>query len=259
MDDDLCGWRLAAVFPHPDDESFAAGGTLAACAARGAEVAVVSATRGEGGRDRRGRVASGDALGRLRSAELEEACRVLGVMSPCFLELGDGSLASQHSEGVKRLTQALERLAPHVVITFGPDGGYGHRDHVALSAMCSQAVKGATRLLHSAFPRGLLTELCRRVERGRPALMTEIDPASLGIARRDADLVVDVRGHAAVKRAALACHRSQIDGDPDKLLGRGVIERLCHEEWFVLAAGPALPAGSAHPFSGLAAAGATSA
>lgn len=39
--------RLVGVFAHPDDESFAAGGLLAALAERGAEVTVISATRGE--------------------------------------------------------------------------------------------------------------------------------------------------------------------------------------------------------------------
>ena len=44
--------RILGVFAHPDDESFCAGGTFAKYAAAGAEIMVVSATRGDAGQIR---------------------------------------------------------------------------------------------------------------------------------------------------------------------------------------------------------------
>ncbi len=41
--------RLLFAFPHPDDESFGPGGTIARYAREGAEVHYVCATRGEVG------------------------------------------------------------------------------------------------------------------------------------------------------------------------------------------------------------------
>jgi len=70
---------LLAVFAHPDDETFCAGGTLAKYAADGAEIMVVSATRGDAGQIRDARAATRRTLGQVRERELRLACERLGV------------------------------------------------------------------------------------------------------------------------------------------------------------------------------------
>src|SRR5260370_16471580 len=62
--------RILGVFAHPDDESFCAGGTFAKYVATGAEVMVVSATRGEAGQIRMPSVATRRTLGAVREQEL---------------------------------------------------------------------------------------------------------------------------------------------------------------------------------------------
>ena len=71
--------RLLAVFAHPDDETFCAGGTLAKYVAAAWEVMVVSATRGQAGQIRDPQAATRRTLGQVREREFYAACEQLGV------------------------------------------------------------------------------------------------------------------------------------------------------------------------------------
>src|SRR5712691_2375625 len=90
--------RILGVFAHPDDESFCAGGTLARYVASGAEVMVVSATRGEAGQIRSAGVATRRTLGQVREQELYLACQQLGVQHAVCLDYGDGMLREVDQE-----------------------------------------------------------------------------------------------------------------------------------------------------------------
>ena len=148
--------RLLALFAHPDDEVFCAGGTLARAAAAGVETAVVSLTRGDAGQIRDSRVATRRTLGATRARELDAAAVALGVGHVECLDLGDGRLARMpFADLVELVRSILGRLAPDVVVTFGDDGGFGHPDHM----LSSQAVLAARphlaappRVLHARFP-----------------------------------------------------------------------------------------------------------
>jgi LmbE family N-acetylglucosaminyl deacetylase len=137
-----CGHlRLLAVLAHPDDESLGMGGTLARYAAEGVETHLVTATRGEHGR--RGNLRNGSAaeLGALREAELMAAARVLGISEVRFLDYPDGALdQADPCEAAARIAVHIRRIRPHVVLTFGPEGGYGHPDHIAISQLTSSAI-----------------------------------------------------------------------------------------------------------------------
>lgn len=134
--------RLLCVTAHPDDETLGMGGTLAKYAAEGAEVHVLCATRGESGRYRDGGHHPGpEALGRIREAELRAAARELGVDGVEILGYRDGALdGADPEEASDRIAERLRRLRPDVVLTFGPDGAYGHPDHIAISQLTTAAV-----------------------------------------------------------------------------------------------------------------------
>ncbi len=132
--------RLLGVFAHPDDESFCAGGTFASSVAHGAEVMVVSATRGEAGQIRSAGTATRRTLARVREQELQRACQRLGVQHARCLDYADGTLKDVDQEVlIKDIVELLRRFRPDVVITFGSDGGYGHPDHIAISAATTAA------------------------------------------------------------------------------------------------------------------------
>lgn len=140
---------LMAVLAHPDDESLGVGGTLAKYASEGVDVFVVTATRGEGGRFCGH--PSGDhqhpgpeALAQIRETELRAAAAVLGVREVSFLDYEDQHLdCAAPREVIGRIVRQVRRIRPDVVVTFGPDGAYGHPDHVAISQFCTAALVAA--------------------------------------------------------------------------------------------------------------------
>ncbi len=152
--------RLLCVFAHPDDEVFCVGETLARWVASGGEAMVFSATRGEAGQIQDAHAATRQTLGAVREQELRDACAHLGVTRVECLDYGDGRLSEV---GEMRLAYdvaaRIRDFKPDVVVTFGPDGGYGHPDHVTISAATTRACEMVARdggraplLYYSAFP-----------------------------------------------------------------------------------------------------------
>ncbi|MCB0224683.1 MAG: PIG-L family deacetylase [Anaerolineae bacterium] len=140
--DDQKPQRLLCVLAHPDDEVFCAGGTLALAAASGIETMVVSATRGEAGQIQDARIATRRTLGRVREGELLQSTQQLGVHHSLCLDYGDGTLAEvEPVRLVNDITRIIRDFRPDTVITFGPDGAYGHPDHIAIGAATTEAVK----------------------------------------------------------------------------------------------------------------------
>jgi len=134
--------RLLCVLAHPDDESLGTGGTLAKYAAEGVETYVITATRGERGRfgDGAERPAA-DVIGHTREAELRAAAAELGVHEVTVLGYPDGELDTVEASAAQAVIAGhLRRIQPHVVITFGSEGAYGHPDHVAISQLTTAAI-----------------------------------------------------------------------------------------------------------------------
>jgi LmbE family N-acetylglucosaminyl deacetylase len=130
-----------AVVAHPDDESLGCGGTLAYYASEGVRTFVVTATRGERGRNGESRDCPPERLGALREAELRKACVVLGVSDVQVLGYPDGALDREDArEAISNIAAHIRRVRPHVVLTFGPDGAYGHPDHIAISQFTTAAI-----------------------------------------------------------------------------------------------------------------------
>ena len=134
--------KLMCVLAHPDDESLGMGGTLAKYASQGIETYLVTATRGGRGRFGEGEVSPGlDVVGQMREAELLAAAEELGIREVRFLDYIDGDLdQADPREAMARIAAHLRRVKPQVVITFGPEGAYGHPDHIAISQFTTAAV-----------------------------------------------------------------------------------------------------------------------
>ena len=151
--------RLLGVFAHPDDEVFCAGGTMARAAEAGAEVMIVSATRGELGQIRDPAAATRRTLGAVREEELRAAAAELGVQRVQALAYPDGTLQRHRSSLGAATADIMRHFDPDTVITFGADGGYGHPDHVAISELTTAAFRALVRdhnrgqrLYHAVFP-----------------------------------------------------------------------------------------------------------
>ena len=151
--------RLLGIFAHPDDEVFCAGGTMARVAEAGAEVMIVSATRGERGQIRDAMAATRRTLGAVRERELGAAAAELGVQHVRVLAHADGTLQQHRPSLGAAITDIMRQFDPDTVITFGADGGYGHPDHVAISGLTTAAFRAQVRdhdrgerLYHAVFP-----------------------------------------------------------------------------------------------------------
>ncbi|CAN5417810.1 N-acetyl-1-D-myo-inositol-2-amino-2-deoxy-alpha-D-glucopyranoside deacetylase [soil metagenome] len=154
--------RLLFVHAHPDDESLNNGATIAHYAALGAQVNVVTCTLGEEGEvigQRWARLAAdqADQLGGYRISELQAALHLLGIDSPIFLggagRWRDSGMAgtaptarrqrfvdAAEHEAVGAMVAILRELRPHVVVTYDPNGGYGHPDHIRAHQVTTAAV-----------------------------------------------------------------------------------------------------------------------
>jgi len=221
--------KLMCILAHPDDESLGTGGILAKYGAEGVETCLITATRGERGwmgdeKDDPGL----DALGRLRTAELEAATRVLGVRELIFLDYIDGDLdRAEAAEAIGKIATHVRRRRPHVVVTFDPFGAYGHPDHIAISQFTLAALVAAAdpnyERANGAAPHRVakLYYMADRKElmHAYQSVLGDITMDVDGVVR-DAqsweDWAITTRIDAAaywrqVWRAA-ACHRSQLPG-----------------------------------------------
>jgi LmbE family N-acetylglucosaminyl deacetylase len=134
--------RLLGVLAHPDDESLGFGGTFAKYAAEGMETYLVTATRGERGRfGADGGRGDPVEVGRVREAELRAAAGVLGIREVSVLGLPDGGVDKVPAgSAIEAIVRHIRRIQPDVVVTFGPEGAYGHPDHIAISQLTTAAI-----------------------------------------------------------------------------------------------------------------------
>jgi LmbE family N-acetylglucosaminyl deacetylase len=134
--------KLLVSFAHPDDESMGMGATLAKYAAQGVGTYYVSATCGERGWFGPEEQNPGlDALGRIRTKELESTIQELGMTGLAFLGYIDGEVDQANpAEAIGRIASHIRSVRPEVVVTFPPDGNYGHPDHIAIGQFTSAAI-----------------------------------------------------------------------------------------------------------------------
>jgi N-acetyl-1-D-myo-inositol-2-amino-2-deoxy-alpha-D-glucopyranoside deacetylase len=262
--------RFLFVHAHPDDETLTTGATIAHYASRGAEVHVVTCTLGEEGEvigDRWAQLAvdHADQLGGFRIGELTLALRQLGVAEPRFLggagrwrDSGMAETPGQHrhrftdadlDDPVALLVDVITELRPHVVVTYDPNGGYGHPDHIRAHQVTMAAVTAASstwqvpKVYWTVMSRSAADDALRRLAGAPlPPHWTSIPVSELPFCYDDEhiDAVVDAPESRQAKVAAMRAHDTQVTvapGDEAFALSNGIALPLLHTEHFVLAAG----------------------
>ena len=228
----LAALRVLGVFPHPDDEAYSCGGTMARFAAGGALVQVVCATAGEAGQDLRPD-GEQDAVGSVRRQELACACDALGLLPPRFLAvagLEDGRVAEvDFPAAVGAIVREIRSFRPDIVLSLGGDGVYGHPDHLALYRLLVAAfgaaaggerfperefgAPGRPRRFAAAYPRGMFRPMYEHMLGSEyTSAIRGLDPDSLGLEPAEIQASIDIKQYAAQKLNAIRCHRSQLQG-----------------------------------------------
>lgn len=203
---------IAAVYAHPDDAEFYAGGTLAKWAAAGHRVLAICATDGTLGTKRRD--ADRQELGAMRARELAAALKVLGGEPPIMLGFPDGFLRDHAAALRERLIYHFRNLRLNRVLTFDPFKRYEiHPDHITVGRMASEAA------VFSCFP--LLHP--EHIEEGLSPVQPE-EVWYMGPLEHKPNRLIDIAATLDKKVTATLCHDSQIE-----LLAN----------WFVAGADPA--------------------
>jgi len=148
--------RALVIFPHPDDETNVAG-TLWRLHSRGKFTSLAVLTRGERG--------TPDAhlnakLKLIRAAEMQKACRVLGISKYIQADFGDGMLHEDNRELRTFIDSIIREINPDLVITYDLAGLYGHPDHIACARLVSNILSVGYPHINYwrvAFPQRLLT------------------------------------------------------------------------------------------------------
>jgi LmbE family N-acetylglucosaminyl deacetylase len=232
-------YRLLFIYAHPDDESFGVAGIARMYADRGAEIALVTATRGDAGRAGEPPLCARADLPARREAELREAARLLGIGHVTVLDYLDKHLADAPADKIRReLAGAIRRHRPHVVVTFDPDGANRHPDHIAISRFTSDAIAAADD--PRWYPE---TGKPHRVERlvWISPVMPWDAPKSANLANEPGvDFLVDISRYRDVKAAALRAHRTQHVSIDRHFFHLPDVERILSVETFRQAFGPSL-------------------
>jgi len=216
---------LLAVLAHPDDESMGTGGLLSRHAAAGVDVHLVCATRGGAGWQGKPPGATPEDLPRIRTAELEAAASVLGLAGVHLWDYPDGGVEqSDLSELSRRIAEVVRTLAPAAVIGWGPDGGYGHPDHIAVGRCTDAAVGSLPEGERPALYHLALDEALAEAYHDMMDLVGAGDGMAL-VVQPDVGPIVDLTPEEVqVKVKAIDCHQSQVEdwrvmvkGAPDLL------------------------------------------
>ncbi|MDG2039873.1 MAG: PIG-L family deacetylase [Ilumatobacter sp.] len=231
---------LVAFHAHPDDECISTGGTMARAAGEGHRVVLIVATNGEHG-EVPDDLAPGETLADRRRAETEASAKTLGVASVVWLGYQDSGMtgwdenqnpASFHQadpdEAGERVAAILRKERADVFTIYDWHGTYGHPDHVKVHRVGQSAAKlvdHPMRTLEATVNRDAMTAMIRAAKESGMGLESpdadsddEFDPSSpaddgnpFGEPESVLTLRVDVTDQTEVKRAAMRCHRSQIN------------------------------------------------
>lgn len=239
--------RLLLLLAHPDDETFGPGGTIAKYAREGADVHLVTATRGEMGMVGDPPLADRGHLGGVREGELRAAAQILGIREVAFLGFVDRELSSLPRERiVAKAVEQVRRIRPHVLIGFGPEGVSRHPDHVVMSAVAVEAFEAAADPKRFPLPPG------ERLAPWAPHKLYQFEIAQevlaawdislAGVPRETLTTFIDTAAYVDVKLAAFRCHRTQ-EKDSRRILSQEGYREFCRQETYVLARSR-LPAGA---------------
>ncbi|QKW08964.1 N-acetyl-1-D-myo-inositol-2-amino-2-deoxy-alpha-D-glucopyranoside deacetylase [Streptomyces sp. NA04227] len=287
--------RLLLVHAHPDDESINNGATMAKYAAEGVQVTLVTCTLGEEGEVIPPHLAAlapthEDRLGPYRIGELRAAMAELGVTDHRFLggpgrfrdsgmmgavqnRRPDAFWQADLDEAAAYLVEVIREVRPQVLVTYDPEGGYGHPDHIKAHRV---AMRAADLAAERAFRRDLgephtigkvyWNRLPREAaEKAFAPLAAALPELSFTEAARLEDVpgltepgvvttVVDGTAHARAKAAAMAAHATQVEVEGDWFaLSNKLAQPVFAVEYYQLVRGEAAGSPETDLFAGISA------
>jgi LmbE family N-acetylglucosaminyl deacetylase len=232
---------LLFVLAHPDDESFGSGGLISWLREQDLRVGLVCATRGESGQISDPSLGTPETLGAVRERELRTAMTLAGVEPIRLLPYRDSGMdGTPENQDPRSLVQApreavladviyqLRDLRPTNVVTFGPDGIYGHPDHIRIGEIATEAVRLAagdsfpflgepwrvSNLYHSAVAREDLIESASGPHGPIAGLPLDM-VATMGTPRAKITHAFNIAPYIQAKLRLMRPHATQLPFNPE--------------------------------------------
>jgi mycothiol conjugate amidase Mca len=243
---------LMAVHAHPDDECLGTGGILARYSAEGVRTVLVTCTDGAVGEISDAALATPENLAQVRSDELDESVRILGISRLAKLGHRDSGMqgtpdnenpASFHQsdfdEAVGKVVRLMREEHPDVVVTYDENGGYGHPDHIRAHQVAVAAFEAAAdperfpdagsawsggKLYYAVIARSSFPRFAERLREAgiespfaaRAAEQEQngqVEAPTFGVSDDRVTTTVDVSKYVDAKRRSLVAHRTQMGPD----------------------------------------------
>jgi N-acetyl-1-D-myo-inositol-2-amino-2-deoxy-alpha-D-glucopyranoside deacetylase len=267
MRDTYKGYRLLLVHAHPDDETINNGATMAMYAALGAQVTLVTCTRGEEGEvlveEHSHKAAThDDLLGEHRVLELAEAMKALGVTDHRFLgaphtqyrdsgmmgtepnERPDNFWKADFDVATEHLVSVIEEVKPHILITYDEFGGYGHPDHIQAHRIAMAASDKSSwkieKIYWNVMPRSVIQQGIDSMKELGSDFFGAEKAEDLPFAKDDSFVTahIDGNGYVEEKMAAMRAHATQISLDgPFFALSNNLGLQVWGNEYYTLVKG----------------------
>ncbi|MBX4187265.1 MAG: PIG-L family deacetylase [Candidatus Doudnabacteria bacterium] len=201
------------IVAHPDDESYLMAGSAILFAQKNQSFGLICATKGEKGSSKLPGPMTEEQVGKTREQELHKAAEIFQAKCVEVLNYPDGGLAQTNFDDlVADLTARINRYQPKIIITFGPEGVSGHKDHQTIGLAALAAAKQAN-------PKPSEVWLCSRpasqidlwneyVEKMR-VHHTHFRPEKLQGVPDEQLLVLDTAAVREAKLKCIYCHQSQ--------------------------------------------------
>ena len=261
------GIRILLVHAHPDDETINNGATMALYADKGAEVTLITCTRGEEGEvlvPGLAHLASGqqDLLGKHRETELALAMKALGINDHRFL--GAPSLKFRDSgmmgtepnnrpdvfwqadldSAAKILAEVIEEIKPHILITYDEFGGYGHPDHIQAHRVAMRASELSEwqiqKIYWNTMPKSVIAQGMEKMKEIGSDFFGAESIDDIPFAKDDEFVTTLIDGGAYVdnKLEAMKAHETQIALDgPFFALSNNLGLQIWGDEYYTLVKG----------------------
>ena len=267
MRDSYSGYRILLVHAHPDDETINNGATMALYAALGAQVTLITCTRGEEGEvltPELTHLASSetDSLGEHREIELTNAMKALGVTDFRFLAEGEGKYRDSGMMGTEPnnrpdvfwqadleeasdyLVKVIEEVKPHILITYDEIGGYGHPDHIQAHRVAMRASEKSKwqiqKIYWNTMPKSVLAESMAKMKELGSDFFGADNVDDLPFAKEDSFVtsLIDGNSYVDAKMAAMKAHHTQISLDgPFFALSNNLGLQVWGHEYYTLVKG----------------------
>jgi N-acetyl-1-D-myo-inositol-2-amino-2-deoxy-alpha-D-glucopyranoside deacetylase len=261
------GFRILLVHAHPDDETINNGATMALYADRGAQVTLVTCTRGEEGEvlvPALSHLASTeqDQLGAHREIELADAMKSLGISDYRFLGApstkfrDSGMMGTEPNNrpdvfwqadldsAAKILVEVIEEIKPHILITYDEIGGYGHPDHIKAHLVAMRAAELSDwqiqKIYWNTMPKSVLAEGISKMKEIGSDFFGAESVDDLPFAKDDefVTTLIDGSKYVDAKMAAMRAHETQISLDgPFFALSNNLGLQIWGDEYYTLVKG----------------------